>query len=131
RTGGPLVLRNNGDGTFKVATPFAGVDDVRAFVWADLDNDGAPDAAFLDAQGKLFVFANERAGLFRRREVPGNLGRLLALNCADVNDDGVFDLLALREDGAILRGSDRDHRQDRQVVESAHWEGSSGVSDHG
>ena len=60
RAGPPLVLRNNGDGTFKAVKPFPGVEGVRAFAWADFDNDGAPDAAFLDAQGRLHVFANER-----------------------------------------------------------------------
>src|SRR6185295_11593836 len=35
--GSPLVLRNNGDGTFKEVRPFEGVAQVRDFVWADLD----------------------------------------------------------------------------------------------
>src|SRR5207247_1336228 len=96
RRNGPLVvLRNNRDGTFKSLQPFADVETVRAFVWADFDNDGAPDAAFLDAQGQIHVFMNERSGQFRQREVPLELGKCLALAVADVTDDGVFDLLAL------------------------------------
>jgi tetratricopeptide (TPR) repeat protein len=131
RTGEPIILRNNQDGTFKVLKPFGGVDGARAFVWADFDNDGAPDAAFLDSKGQLHVFANERSGQFRRREVPRDLGRLLALATADVNDDSVFDLLALRDDGAILRISDRDRGQGWQVAEIARWTDFSGPVEPG
>ncbi|HLW66371.1 MAG TPA: FG-GAP-like repeat-containing protein [Gemmataceae bacterium] len=121
RSGEPIILRNNQDGTFKVVKPFAGVDGARAFIWADFDNDGAPDAAFIDKNGQLHVFANERAGVFRRRPVPSDLGRLVALAAADVNDDGVIDLLAVRDDGAVLRLSDQKHGQGWQVAEIARW----------
>jgi tetratricopeptide (TPR) repeat protein len=121
RTGQPLVLRNNQDGTFKVLKPFVGVEGLRAFAWADFDNDGAPDAALLDAKGRLHVFANERSGQFRARETPPGLGRLLALAVADVTDDGTFDLLALRDDGTVLRLSDRDRGQSWNVAEVARW----------
>jgi tetratricopeptide (TPR) repeat protein len=121
RAGEPVVLRNNGDGTFKVVRPFPGVAGVRAFAWADLDHDGAPDAAFLDAQGKLHVFTNERSGLFRTRPLPNGLGRYLALTAADVNDDGVLDLVALRDDGVVQRISDKDKGGGWEVAELARW----------
>jgi tetratricopeptide (TPR) repeat protein len=121
RAGPPLVLRNNGDGTFKVLKPFAGVEAVRAFAWADLDNDGASDAAFLDAQGQLHVFANERAGVFRARPAPGELGRVVALTAADVDGDSVFDLALLRADGALLRLSDRNRGQTWTTAEVGTW----------
>src|SRR6185295_3711161 len=35
----PMVLRNNGDGSFAEIHPFAGVSGLRGFVWADLDED--------------------------------------------------------------------------------------------
>ncbi len=68
RAGAPFVLRNNGDGTFTVLKDvFPGVADVRDFVWADFDQDGAADAAFLDAHGKLSVFLNQRRGPIRSK----------------------------------------------------------------
>src|SRR6267143_37219 len=69
----PTVLRNNGDGTFAEIHPFAGASGLRAFVWADLNADGAPDAALIDDQNKLHVFANERSGQFKERPVPPEL----------------------------------------------------------
>ncbi len=121
RVGQPFVLRNNGDGTFKVVKPFPGVEGARAFVWADFDNDGAPDAAFLDAQGKSHVFANERAGQFTERALPEGLGKYLALASADVNNDGVVSWIALRDDGVVQQFSDRDKGAGWDVTELARW----------
>jgi hypothetical protein len=120
RSGPPLVLRNNGDNTFTAVEGFfKGVSNVRAFVWADLDNDGMPDAAFLDAKGKLYVFANERAGLFDPWPVPGGIGALLAVTAADVNDDGMLDLVACKSDGTLVRLSAKEQRKSWEVVELA------------
>jgi tetratricopeptide (TPR) repeat protein len=124
RSGPPLLLRNNRDGTFtppdpKERDPFPGVKDVRVFVWADLDKDGAPDAIFLDAAGKLHVFANERAGQFEPWPLPDNLGTFLAVTAADLNDDGVLDLVALRSDGMLVRISDKGQRKSWEVAELA------------
>lgn len=66
----PVVLRNHGDGTWQPLRPFAGVSGVRQFVWGDLDADGDPDAAFLDAAGSLHVFSNLQAGRFERLAGP-------------------------------------------------------------
>jgi tetratricopeptide (TPR) repeat protein len=121
RKGPPLLLQNNRDGTFKALRPFPGVDGLRDFVWADLDNDGAPDAAMLDARGRLHVFANERSLQFRARTVPDRLGKLLALAVADVNDEGVLDLVALRADGQVVRISDKDQGQGWEVGEVVRW----------
>ncbi len=119
RSGPTLLLRNNGDGTFKALETFAAVPDARAFVWIDFDNDGAADAAFLDSNGKLHVFSNERYGAFSAWPTPDSVGKLLAISGADINDDGVFDLLGLRPDGAVLRISDQNSKQSWQVVELA------------
>src|SRR5262249_18712634 len=110
RAGPVVVLRNNGDGTFKVIKPFPGVEGARAFVWADFDNDGAPDAAFLDSAGKLHVFANERSGQFRERELPAGLGKGVALVAADLkaNVAGMLDLLILQDNGTLVGLYDKD-----------------------
>ena len=103
RSGPPLVLRNNGDGTFKTIELFADVKDARGFVWADLDNDGAAEAICLDAAGKLHIFANDRSGQFSRWPLFDNLGTFHAITAADVNGDGVLDLVALRADRILMR----------------------------
>jgi tetratricopeptide (TPR) repeat protein len=103
RSGAPLLLRNNGDGTFNGLEIFPGVKELRAFAWADLDNDGAPDAVLLDGQGKLHVFANERSGQFTAWPLPESLGSILAVTVADIDADGEFDLLAVQSDGVLVR----------------------------
>jgi tetratricopeptide (TPR) repeat protein len=106
--GAPLVLRNNGDGSFKELHPFEGVNGLQRFVWADFDADGDPDAALIDLFGKLHVFTNERTGQFHERAMPDDLPEMRAISTADVNNDGTLDLLAVQGDGVILRLSDKD-----------------------
>lgn len=103
RNGSPSVLRNNNDGSFSVAEPFDKAANVRDFVWADLDQDGDQDVAFLDDQHQLQFYTNERAGRFLPQTPPEGLGKLLALSVADINSDGSLELLALRSDGGISR----------------------------
>ena len=105
-----VVLRNNGDGTFLEVQPFPNVAGVIGFEWADLDGDGDPDAALLDRSDRLHVFSNERQGQFVERAVPADL-RVKAINVADMNDDGVLDLIAATAPvGMITRISDKDGR---------------------
>ena len=66
----PLVLRNNGDGTWRQLQPFAGVVGVRAFAWGDIDGDGDPDAAIVGERGDLHVFENRQGGEFRETAGP-------------------------------------------------------------
>jgi hypothetical protein len=117
--GVPVVLRNNGDGTFTDIHPFAGVSGLRGFAWADLDGDGNPDAAIIDAGGRLHVFMNERQGQFRERPLPTGLPSVQAVAVADTNQDGVLDLLAVEGDGSIIRISDRNQGQSWDLAEIA------------
>jgi tetratricopeptide (TPR) repeat protein len=117
--GEAVVLRNNGDGTFKELRPFTGATDLRRFVWADFDADGDPDAATLDAQGRLAIFTNERVGQFRPRGVPAGAGQAVALAVAETSGDDALDLLVLKADGAILRLSDADEGQNWTTAEIA------------
>jgi Tfp pilus assembly protein PilF len=102
-TGPPIVLRNNGDGTFAPRDLFATVSDARSFVWTDLDGEGVPDAAFIDRTGTLHLFLNLRNGAFRSEALPSGRTRAIALAATNLDGDGIFDLLILREDTSIAR----------------------------
>jgi len=115
----PTVLRNNGDTTFLEIHPFNGISGLQGFAWADLDADGDPDASLIDGAGKLHVFSNERQGQFRERSLPANLPPVRAINVADINSDGVMDLLALQSDGILIRLSDRNEGQEWGTAEIA------------
>jgi Tfp pilus assembly protein PilF len=130
KEGLPLVLRNNGDGTFMAIHPFPGVTGLRAFAWADFDGDGNPDAALLDGAGYLHVFHNERQAQFRELPLPANFPPVKALNVADVDDDGVLDLLAVQADGAIVRISDKHEGKVLDVAEVARVRAGAAVPDY-
>ncbi len=115
----PTVLRNNGDDTFTVIHPFAGVSGLRGFAWADFDGDGDPDAALIDGSGRLHVFSNERTGEFRERSLPANFPAVKTITVADADNDGLLDLLALQADGGLVRLSDRNEGQSWELAEIA------------
>lgn len=102
-SGVPTVLRNNGDDTFATMHPFAGVSGIRQFVWADFNGDGSPDAALLDGSQHLHVFINQRAGRFTEVALPDDFRAARAIASADVNDDGIMDLIAVLPNGNIAR----------------------------
>ncbi len=108
--GEPVVLRNNGDGTFKPVRPFQGINGMTAFTYGDIEGNGVPDAALIDGAGKLHVFRNERHGVYTARAVPPQLAEHnLALAAGDVDGDGLIDFVLLQADGKIMRLSDRDY----------------------
>ena len=101
KDGSPLVLRNNGDGTFIATHPFQGVSGVRQFVWADFNGDGNPDAALIDGSEHLHVFLNERSGNFREQPLPAASSSVKAIAAGDVDHSGPLALLVVGNDGAI------------------------------
>ncbi|HEX8144852.1 MAG TPA: FG-GAP-like repeat-containing protein [Pyrinomonadaceae bacterium] len=117
--GPTLVLRNNGDGTFKELHPFEGATAIRDFVWADIDGDGDADAGLLGPQG-IQVYANERAGQFRARAMPPNLPPQRAIAVADIDGNGILDLVVLQPDGVIIRISDKNEGHEWETKELAH-----------
>jgi Tfp pilus assembly protein PilF len=118
--GAPVLLRNNGDGTFAVQQPFADVAGVRGFAWADLDGEGVPDAAFVDAAGTVRVFLNLRGGAFAEDRLPAGAGRVAALAALETTDDPTFDLVTLGANGelAVLARGDRGEWTRRVVAQS-------------
>ena len=85
------VLRNNGDGTFKVLHPFGKLGGVKDFAWGDIDEDGDPDAVF--AAKKLQIFLNERSGVFKETEGIREMAEPLCDDIADSNRDGTMEIL--------------------------------------
>ncbi|MGH9239659.1 MAG: FG-GAP-like repeat-containing protein [Vicinamibacterales bacterium] len=104
-TGSPFVLRNNGNGSWTGVMMFGGVRNIVDVAWADLDDDGDPDAVFLDratpdGTTRLSAFANRQAGDF----VPFPalpITRAASVTVADIDSDGQFDVLALDLSGSI------------------------------
>ena len=120
--GASLALRNNGDGTFAPLELFGDVEALRSFAWGDFDGDGDPDAALVDANGTLHLFANRRSGFFERQSAETE--HILALEAADLNGDATVDLAALQADGTILQLSTtgEDAAATWSSEEIAHWE---------
>jgi Flp pilus assembly protein TadD len=100
--GPPVLLRNNGDGTFAAMQPFTGISGLRGFAWADLDGDGNPDATMIDGSGALHFFHNQRSGVFRELKPPDNLPRIKAVTVADVSGTGTLSLVAVEDTGALV-----------------------------
>ena len=102
KDGTPSILRNNGDGTFVVQHPFAGISGIRQFAWADLNGDGNPDAALIDGTGSLHVFLNQRTGKFTESALPRTFTGVTGLCIADTGNDDRLGLHLLQVDGSIL-----------------------------
>lgn len=97
----PLVLRNNGDGTFISTHPFQGVSGIRQLAWADFNGDGNPDAALIDGSEHLHLFLNERSGNFREQPLPAASWSVKAIAAGDVDHSGPLALLVVGNDGVI------------------------------
>jgi Tfp pilus assembly protein PilF len=117
--GVPVVLRNNGDGSFAPIHSFSGISGVRQFAWADLDGDGTPDAVIVDGAGRLHIFINERQGQFRERAAPAGLGIVKGLAIVDVTRDGPLGFIAVQADGALIRIADKNDGESWDATEVA------------
>lgn len=97
--GRPVLLRNNGDGTFTSQNPFHNVENAREFLWADLDGDGVPEAIFLNESGDVSILTNQRGGRFS--EPQNLLSDIAAMTVADIDADGWFEIIAVSETGTF------------------------------
>jgi hypothetical protein len=127
RDGHPIVLRNNGDGTFTPRDLFPSVTRARGFVWADLDGEGVPDAAFLDEGGVVHVFVNLRGGSFRSESLPNAYGRAAAIAAVEEAEGAPFGLLVLAQDGAITRISRETYKGSWQATPVARLDPPAGL----
>jgi FG-GAP-like repeat len=123
--GPPFVLRNNGDLTWRRVQPFSGVAAVRAFGWADLDQDADADAMFVDRAGTLHVFTNRQAGAFAAAPAT-NVAGVVAATVADIDSDGIIDILTLDAKGTVRKVSWTNSTW--TVSEIAAWPGFTGGS---
>lgn len=102
--GDPVVLRNNGDGTFTSIGTFKGIDGLTAFAAADIDGDGDPDVALVDGEGRLRVFLNERLGDYRPWPVPAPVATgVKEIAAADIDGNGTLDFVLLKQDSSVVR----------------------------
>jgi len=99
---GPVVLRNNTDGTFTAIRPFDFDQTVQEFIWADIDGEGTPDAVFLTRSGSIAVLVNDRGGRFQSPR-PVNMGPVVSMIPASVSRSAGFDVLALERNGDVYR----------------------------
>jgi tetratricopeptide (TPR) repeat protein len=102
-SGIPILLRNNGDGSFAVTHPFARISGVQQLAWVDLNGDGNPDAAIIDGVGHLHLYLNQRSGNFVESTLSAVTGQVKAIAVADADSSGVLDLLAVEANGSIVR----------------------------
>ena len=102
-SGVPILLRNNGDGSFAVAHPFAGISGVQQFAWVDLNGDGNPDAGIIDGAGNLHLYLNQRSGNFIESKQSVVTTQVKAIAVADADSNGVLDLIAVEANGSVVR----------------------------
>jgi hypothetical protein len=97
---------------------------VRAFAWADLDQDADPDAMFVDGEGTLQVFTNRQAGVFAAAPST-NVTGLVAATLTDLDSDGIIDIATLDAKGVVRKVSWTNAAW--AVTEIATWPGFTGA----
>ena len=98
-----MVLRNDADGGWTALPMFASQESVLAFEWADIDDDGDPDAVFLRRDG-ISVLANRQSGDFAPLPVL-SVATPAGVTVTDLDSDGLFDVVVIDRQGAIRAAS--------------------------
>ncbi len=109
-SGGVRVFLGNGDGSFRSVAAFVAARHVTAIAVADVDGDATPDVISGDTQyffdfpsgsyagsSGVRVFAGEGDGSFGAGVVAADSGTVAALAAADLDGDGVPDLVTVNE----------------------------------
>lgn len=121
RSGKTRVIRNNGDGTFVPIDTLSTVDDLRGLVWVELDQDGDPDLALLDADGHIHFQSNERNGSYAVWPDQNIASDFVSVSAADVNGDGVMEVVGLRGNGAVISIFRASEQREWTVMELLRW----------
>jgi tetratricopeptide (TPR) repeat protein len=95
KSGSPIVLQNNGDGTFTAFETFETARNIKDFIYVDLDEDGDADAAFLLADGTMAIFTNERGGIFKAVDEI-EIDSVDAMTVSDAGGAGRLEILTLK-----------------------------------
>ena len=111
-----------------MASPFGAAPRLRGFAWADVDGEGVPDAALLDDQGTLRIFANLRGSVFRELRVPAGVPRLAAIGASDLTGDGILDVIGVAGDGAVVRISRQANGQGLESGNVARFDATTGLA---
>ncbi|MCC9599158.1 FG-GAP-like repeat-containing protein [Stieleria sp. JC731] len=93
---------NNGAVGFQSDPSFAAFKSVTSLKEIDFDRDGDLDFVSLDKDGQLHLWSNQRGGKFESTAFEG-LKRFssIAITVADLNRDGIFEIIALDQNGGI------------------------------
>ena len=126
----PLVLRNNRDGTFapQEIAAFASLTNVRGFRLGRPRQRRRPGCGLSRCRRQVARLCQRTRWPVQPWPLPDDTAamRFVGATAADVNDDGIFDLVALRSDGAVLRISDQDHRTSWQIGRTGARQGMEG-----
>lgn len=118
---GCQVLRNNGDLTFTLLNSLSDMPPLRRMHWIDFDNDGDGDVAGLDEAGHLWIAWNERSGQYASPERIAAPATVLSTAVADVNGDGVIELVAIDVNGDVHALSYPNDDKQWTSHSLAHW----------
>ena len=101
---GVTVFLGRGDGTFAVAGTIASSDRVQAVAIGELDADGRPDIAFVQATaGSLVAAFGNGDGTFVSQPVAAIGSDLTDVAVADLNGDRLMDVIVAHRGGGTIR----------------------------
>ena len=121
---GPVVYRNNGDGTFarvKEDIGLRALNDARKLLFADFDQDGDLDLYVSQKGGNRF-FRNNGDGTFTEQAaamgLAGDAGGTADMDFADWDADGDLDIVALKQNGGLQLFNNGRHATFKDIADS-------------